>query len=266
MINLLIPFADQQHIVLPSDVDLGDTRHEHHPIVLGLAIRKSAQGLCTPLRVLLHQCIGLNSVINGNYTGRTHTTLLILAVVSGSLETVHTLMEAGANRSLPALWGTTRNPLQAAVEIGTENIVRYLLQQGADPNESPAPRAGATAFRLAAITGYIGIAAMLMDKGAYMNAKPALLDGRTAFEGATEHGRIDMMLYLVQHGADLHADNQRQFRRAVKFAEKNGQHATKRLTEDLLQSTRKDVEANFSRLEDAELTIFDSTMFDDILM
>jgi ankyrin repeat protein len=159
----------------------------------------------------------------------TITTPFLLAIDSGSLMTVEKLIAAKANLSLIALWDLARTIIQAALGCGRTELVDYLLYEGVDPNEPPAPQAGATALQLAAIKGFIGVAANSLAKGAELNVSPALFDGRTAFEGASKHGRIEMMLYLVQNGADLHTDDQQQFRRAIKFAEENAQHAAKKL-------------------------------------
>ncbi|KAI4702809.1 hypothetical protein J4E89_010146 [Alternaria sp. Ai002NY15] len=126
-----------------------------------------------------------------------------------------------------------RTALQAAAQAGNRDIVEYLLGQGANPNEPPAVRAGATALQLAAISGNINIASILLEAGADINAPPACCDGRTAFEGATEHGRIEMMIFLVGEGADLLANNNEQYRRAIAFAEDNLQYAAKAVADEL---------------------------------
>lgn len=210
----------------------------------------SADGHSGSLSMLLRQYTDLNSVIHDNiFDPRTPQ---LLAAESRSLDKVYMLIEAGTNPILPALWGLTRTPLQAAVGSGQEGVVEYLLQKGADPKEPPAPRSGATALQLAAINSFIGIAVILLNKGADINAKPALIDGRTAYEGAIEYGRIDMMSYLVQSGANLHADDQQQFRRAVKFAEESGQHVARELAQELLRSTQRGERVHLIRQEDTE--------------
>jgi ankyrin repeat protein len=264
IIKSLIPFADPQEFFFREELGYPD-RDEYlkfYDSPLGLAIRMSAKGRSAPLGILLGQSIDLNRVMTTNYGRR--ATPLLLAVEGGCLDTVQTLIEAGSNVSLPALWGLIRTPLQAAVEGGHTEIVHYLLQKGVSSNELPAPRAGATALQLAAIKAFIGIAATLLDNRANVNAKPALLDGRTAFEGATEHGNLAMMMYLVQNGADLHADDQRQFRRAVDFAENNGQHVAKELAQKLLEDTRADGGVRFSTQDDDDVGMANLDVPDDL--
>jgi ankyrin repeat protein len=164
---------------------------------------------------------------------RGNMTCLLSAIFLDSLKTVQKLHQAGANIFLPAMGRITRTPLQAAAQVGSKDIVEYLLGHGASPNEPPSKRAGATALQLAAITGNINIATILLEAGAAINAPPAFCDGRTAFEGATEHGRIEMMIFLVRNGANLLANNNEQYRRAVTLAEDNRQYAAKALADDL---------------------------------
>jgi ankyrin repeat protein len=161
------------------------------------------------------------------------TFALTCAIESGSLPMVKLLVNHGADVSLLAKGGMSRTPLQCATENGREDIIHFLLEQGADPNEPIAPRGGVTALQIAAIKGWIGTATILIKAGANVNAERALIDGRTAFEGATEHGRLDMMMYLVENHADILSDDGRQYKRAIRFAQQNGQISAERLAEKL---------------------------------
>jgi ankyrin repeat protein len=201
---------------------------------LGEAIRLHSVcgGTDKMLDLLLPLVKDLNAVVH-RYLKYGRMTCLMYAITLDSLKTVQKLHQAGADISLPAEWGITRTPLQAAAEAGSREIVEYLLSKGVSANEPPALRAGATALQLAAIAGNVGIASVLLDAGADINAKPALIHGRTAFEGATEHGRIEMMLFLVHRGADLLANGNEQYRRAIQFAEDNSQYAAKDLADEL---------------------------------
>ncbi|CAN9385320.1 unnamed protein product [Alternaria alternata] len=203
---------------------------------LGEAVRQHAQneGASGALDRLLPVVNDLNAVVHRTLKDGNMTSLH-WAISLGSLATVQKLHQAGANISLPAEWLIERTPLQAAAEVGSKDIVEYLLREGVNPNESPAERGGATAIQLAAITGNIGIATILLDNGADINAPPAFCDGRTAFEGATEHGRIEMMIFLVSQSADLLSNESSQYRRAVEFAENNKQHIAKDLAKDLYE-------------------------------
>jgi ankyrin repeat protein len=159
------------------------------------------------------------------------------AIATGDVLVVKLLHEAGANLNDNAELGARRTPLQLAVEKGNLEVIEYLLKNGADVNAAPCIRGGATAIQLAAIKGNVGLAERLISEyGADFNAPACRFQGRTAFEGAAEHGRLDMLLMLYHKGVDLFSDGGTQVQRAMKFAEKNGQVATKALVEQIWQN------------------------------
>lgn len=202
----------------------------------GEAIRlySTADNPDSALDLLLPLVKDLNAIVHKDYESG-HMTALLYATSLGSLKAVQKLDRAGANISLQAEYMIPRTPLQEAAQAGCKDIVQYFLARGVSPNEPPARRGGATALQLAAITGNISIATILLEAGAEVNAPPAFCDGRTAFEGATEHGRIEMMLFLVNHGADLVSNGNKQYQRAVDFAEDNLQHAAKKFADELFE-------------------------------
>jgi hypothetical protein len=109
------------------------------------------------------------------------------------------------------------------------------LLRHVDPNEPPAYYGGGTALQLASIKGHCRIAVLLLGRGANINAAPARIEGRMAFDGAAEHGRIDMMFLLVQHGVDLLANNEAQYKRAIKYSKANGQIGAMKLVEQMYE-------------------------------
>jgi ankyrin repeat protein len=244
MVNLLAGYADPLSTVeAPRRYDGYEWNDEVRlrwstPLFEAIRLDAERGGGSKILRFLLNTVVNLDTMV---CVPNKLTPLLYAIEVSPlSLETVRTLVTAGASISLPASLGIKRTPLQAPVQSGSKEIVEYLLQQGADINEAPAARAGATALQLAAIQGFIGIAAILLEHHANINADRALLDGRSAFEGATEHGHIEMMLYLAQNGADLLSNDQQQYRRAIRLAEKNAQWAAEEFATKLVESAKAD--------------------------
>jgi ankyrin repeat protein len=123
--------------------------------------------------------------------------------------------------------------LQIACRDGSLELVKLLLEYGADVNAPPAERHGATALQFAAIGGYLGIAHLLLEMGADVNAAPEPFEGRTAFEGAAEHGRVDMVQLLRNAGADIEEAGG-QFERALEKANKNGHLAVRALLRSYL--------------------------------
>jgi ankyrin repeat protein len=168
---------------------------------------------------------------------------LLAAIDTENLSIVKFLVENGADINHSFRTGLVRRPLQRAAEIGNFEIVQYLLECGALADGTPC-YSGGTALQLTAIGGYVGIAELLLEHGADINHLPAEGEGRTAFEGAAEWGRVDMMCLLVSKGLnfDLVVDKEghTQYQRAIQFAEKRGQMASKRFVEHLRKESTVD--------------------------
>ncbi|KAF2652726.1 ankyrin [Lophiostoma macrostomum CBS 122681] len=169
-------------------------------------------------------------------SGSSRRTVLLEAIWTKDLGIVRLVHESGAAINCAAELGLARTPLQLAAEIGSFEIAEYLIVHGADVNGDPCIFRGGTALQLAAIQGYVGIAEHLVKNGADVNAARGRFQGRTAFEGAAEHGRLDMLLFLYHNGLDIVSDGGEQVRRAVEFANENGQRAAVSLVEQLSQS------------------------------
>jgi hypothetical protein len=129
-------------------------------------------------------------------------TTLLAAIDTGNLLMVKLLVDNGANVNDSFNPGLVRTPLQRAAEIGNFEIVQYLLENGAHADSAPC-YSGGTPLQLTAIGGHVGIAELLLEYGADVNYPPAKGHGRTAFEGAAERARVDMMSLLVSRGLDF---------------------------------------------------------------
>ena len=152
-----------------------------------------------------------------------------MAIYTKNLAVVQLLYTLGARVNCKAELGITRTPLQLATELGSHEIVEFLIQHcDADVNAEPCIWDGRTALQIAASLCYVQIAELLLRCGANINAQRGKYEGRTAFEGAAEHGRIEMLLFLSRNGLDLSSDRD-QVRRAMDLAAKNGQAAAREL-------------------------------------
>ena len=89
-------------------------------------------------------------------------------------------------------------PLHVAAEMGHEDIVRSLLQSGADRNGRG--EKNRTPLHLAARRGHLAVAEALMDAGASVNSRDAY--GETVLASAVRHGHADVVRAIVRHGAD----------------------------------------------------------------
>ena len=148
-------------------------------------------------------------------------TALLEAIQTKSVDLVRLLIDKGADIHRTARLGVKRTPLQYACEIGCSEIADLLISRGVDINEEPATRGGATALQLCAIQGYCKIAYKLVRRGAKIWAAPAEYNGQTVFEGAAENGRLDMLMMLWQLTNPNDFSEERR-RCIMKLAEKNG--------------------------------------------
>ncbi|KAF2971322.1 hypothetical protein GQX73_g2287 [Xylaria multiplex] len=160
-------------------------------------------------------------------------TPLQLAAEMGKLELVRMLLDHGANPNSTAACFHGRTALQAAAssESPNEEIVQLLINKGAQVNAPPADTGGITALQGAAICGHINIALLLIENGANVNASPAMKDGRTAIEGAAEHGRLDMVKMFLNAGATGDVIGGTRFKNAIKLAKENDHSEVARLLE-----------------------------------
>ncbi|CAK9115055.1 unnamed protein product [Durusdinium trenchii] len=90
-----------------------------------------------------------------------------------------------------------RPPMFLAAERGHLEVVRLLLEAGADPNA--ATRCGHTVLMFAAQNGHLEVARVLLEVGADPNA--AMQDGATALMDATVHGHLEVVRVLLKAGA-----------------------------------------------------------------
>jgi ankyrin repeat protein len=89
------------------------------------------------------------------------------------------------------------SPLTAAAKEGRLDVVRYLLDEGADINlRTPS---GKTAVELACIRGRLEIAALLLARGADTSPRAS---GWIPLMGASGKGHTDVVELLLAHGCD----------------------------------------------------------------
>ena len=164
---------------------------------------------------------------------------LNIATRGGDVAMIQLLIEIGQDVNEDPQGPGSRSALQFAVEREELAIIRLLLEAGADVNGKPARKNGATALQVAAILGSLGIAKLLLDlePPADIDARRARAGGRTALEGAAEHGRIDMVKLLLAYGVKTTGRGQRQYLRAMKFAEANGHEVVVHILKDHRQLT-----------------------------
>ncbi|KAI1249295.1 hypothetical protein MGN70_008907 [Eutypa lata] len=183
------------------------------------AIKRLFKAKADPNRIA--KCIG-GSVFN-LCPVITHTPLL-LAIETKNYELVKFLIENGANHDTAAINGYKRTPLQKAAEAPSLAIVQLLLEKRADVNEAPARRSGGTAIQMAAISGDVSVACELLCHGAKLDSPPpSTVHGRWPLEGAAEHGHGEMIKFLWDAAKEQRVVlDQAMCSRAIELARGNG--------------------------------------------
>jgi ankyrin repeat protein len=137
---------------------------------------------------------------------REHTALQE-AALGGHLETMETLLEAGADVHVPAA-DRGRSALQAAAENGSVDVVRRLLTAGANVNE-PASEWGRTSLQAATENGHLEVVEILLGAGAQVETEVAY-SKFPAIALASEKGHLSIFRALLDHmnaqnAADTHS-------------------------------------------------------------
>jgi hypothetical protein len=198
VIENLPPLSPMGEAIMCRDLKAATILIEHHATVGGLVAQ------CDYEETYNNFILASDSE---NWEARRGTvmnraTTLLAAIDTGNLPMIKLLVDNGANVNDSLNLGLIRTPLQRAAEIGNFEIVQYLLENGAHANSAPC-YSGGTPLQLTAIGGHVGIAELLLEYGANVNYPPAKGHGRTAFEGAAERARVDMMSLLVSRGLDF---------------------------------------------------------------
>ncbi|KAI0856229.1 hypothetical protein F4860DRAFT_529376 [Xylaria cubensis] len=166
------------------------------------------------------------------------TTACLLAIERGSTEIVRLLLQKGAEVNKPARFGITHTPLQKAAELNNVEIITLLLEYGAEVNAPPAIFDGATALQFTAIHGNCELAMTLLEHGARLDVPPSKgPDGRWPLEGAAENGRLDMIQLLWDANNGPFDDKQCQ--KAMRLAEYYGHLGCKDLIMELMEKSSR---------------------------
>lgn len=93
--------------------------------------------------------------------------------------------------------------LTRAVEKGQSDILRLLLEHGADPERNPGNRSSGPALRVALDRERPEILRMLVERGASLEARDEY--GRTLLHHAVSSFRLDKVKWCLDCGADVNA-------------------------------------------------------------
>jgi uncharacterized protein len=118
--------------------------------------------------------------------------VVALAAVFGNLEVVRYLVEHGAEVNTAATNGSGYNCLTGAVASGHTEIVQWLLEHGASPNYRYGP--GYSPLLTAAANGHLEIVKLLLAHGADLHVTSH--DGKNALALATERNHPEVVSYV----------------------------------------------------------------------
>ncbi|KAI1453216.1 hypothetical protein F4805DRAFT_444320 [Annulohypoxylon moriforme] len=216
-----------RNLIRGGQIDLLDTSCKppatrgHYFNLLGEAIllsRKSPGNSLEIVKALLDAGCKVNDIVQWSPGGdacfiprgdhppvpNINQTALLEAIETMNQDVVRLLLDRGANVNEPANFAIKRTPLQKAAEVGSLELVRMLISYKADVNGKAAARSGGTALQMAAIGGNCNIAAELLIQGALLHTPPSKVNGRWPLEGAAEHGRLDMIEFLWKAHLEVH--------------------------------------------------------------
>jgi ankyrin repeat protein len=156
------------------------------------------------------------------------TAVVLAALIPGSLPTLRLLLKKGA-----PLQPTRSNftPLMAACLSGDLDVVRFLVDRGADVKARN--RLGFTALHGAALSGDAVMVGLLLDRGADPNAKVVLSepadDISTPLLTVAHRGDATVVQRLLERGADVNVQGGQFARSALLCAATTGSDETVRL-------------------------------------
>lgn len=164
-------------------------------------------------------------------------TPLQVATREGNKNLVNFLLENGADVNQSAYCAGSRqgdggatalqgicawDPATPAERVTRMEIIKHLLDLGADVNAAPAETMGFTALQIVARMGDLEVATLLVHLGADVNAPRARWRGKTALDGAAVHGHLDMVEFLLTVGAVSHDRGETGYNGAIRKAKKHG--------------------------------------------
>ncbi|KAI1111801.1 hypothetical protein F5Y14DRAFT_301096 [Nemania sp. NC0429] len=144
-----------------------------------------------------------------------HNCILALLILNHAPESeIHRILDSGADVNAYSCQDPNFTPIQAAASVGSRDLVRLLVEKGADVNR-PAKGNGRTALHAACehyprdpveYADNIKLIKFLIAQGADINAPTAdeNEEGRvTALSAAAASGNFEVVLLLLENGADI---------------------------------------------------------------
>lgn len=158
---------------------------------------------------------GLSVVLLAAYYGQadiarmivTHGAQLNLfeAATVGQIKIVQSLVEADPEQ-VNAYAPDGFYPLGLAAYFGHLEVVRYLLDHGADVHQVANNAQRVNALHAASANRHLSICGLLIEHGINVNATQQ--GGFTALQAAAQNGQLELVELLLKHGAQINARNE----------------------------------------------------------
>lgn len=197
-----------------ANLDTSQVNKSGHNM-LAIAARAGSLPIC---KWLVNKGISVNSRMQGS----DHGSALVAAAANGHADVVKFLVESGAevNMMLSDGEGHFDNALAAAIDSGSLETTKYLVQKaGADIN-LPLPRSSfGFALGEAANTPGVGMVKIILDAGADVNMQLQAEWKETALVIKIQNEELDGVKYLVKSAkADVNLPLRRRFGNALEAA------------------------------------------------
>jgi ankyrin repeat protein len=142
---------------------------------------------------------------------------LCFAIENGDLDLAFGLIASGCDLNKLDIHKTSA--LHYASTLGNSELVKALLDAGADPNIKDLDVNG-TPIHAASYNGHLGVVKILLEYRADANSKDK--HGRTPLQHASEYGHKDIVEHLLKSGADPNILDGFNIAAPIHYAAKNG--------------------------------------------
>ena len=180
-----------------SEIDILEQQEEQDDtLIFSSALEQATRAECVDAVVILLSILEADP----DSSDSQGFTPLVFACAHGNIRIATLLLQARANINQQSNDGFTALTEACYSETPHDDLVRLLVQSGADISikESKLQR---TALMLAAERGHTSIVQYLLDEGAPVNTQD--MDGVTSLMIASKHGHSEVVHVLLNYGADV---------------------------------------------------------------
>jgi ankyrin repeat protein len=179
-------------VVVKAALELGKDPNTASPFWGSLLKHAANHGQMNIIRLLLSR--------GARPKGAGNEGILLGPIQESRVDIVGCLVEAGADLNKPEGAQYWQDYVAAAVRAGSLELLKYLLEHGANPNSTGAI-AGETALHVAAARGDVNALDLLLRAGADVNQRD--WNGLSALMHACKRGHEEAVRILLGHGADV---------------------------------------------------------------